>query len=384
MKLKLKATPEQVELIKRVGSKDRLVCAEASEAFAAFISDVTLKVLNQAGTAGMIYDDLVFDPDDNPSIPLDLYYDVNAGNITVWSQQIAGGLATSQPAGVNEMKISTYTLGSAISFLKKYARKSRLDVIAAGVKRMSQELLIKQERNAWSVIMKAVAEAKTTNGRPATAGTNHVIRATTAGTFLIDDLNDLMVRVKRTRVSFANGTPDGNSTRLTDMFVSPEIMGQIRGFAYNPLNSTAGPTSTVGTPVGSTVGIPLPESMREQIFRNVGASELFGVNFVELTELGVGQKYNTVFDNYADATAYLTLAGGGSAVFAGASEEILVGFDLGAEAFKRAVVKDENSSILSTQVDDQFVARQDTVGWWTQIEEGRCCISAQGCFGLIV
>ena len=37
MKLTLKNTPEQVELIRAMGSKDNAVAAEASQAFAAFI-----------------------------------------------------------------------------------------------------------------------------------------------------------------------------------------------------------------------------------------------------------------------------------------------------------------------------------------------------------
>ena len=37
MNLKLKNTPEQIELIKAMGSKDRAVAREAQEAFAAFL-----------------------------------------------------------------------------------------------------------------------------------------------------------------------------------------------------------------------------------------------------------------------------------------------------------------------------------------------------------
>ncbi len=40
MRIKLKNTPEQVELIKALGSKNRLVAAEAAEAFAAFLGPV--------------------------------------------------------------------------------------------------------------------------------------------------------------------------------------------------------------------------------------------------------------------------------------------------------------------------------------------------------
>ncbi len=43
MKLKLKDTEEQVELIRAMGSRDNQVSAEASQAFAAFIGPVVKK-----------------------------------------------------------------------------------------------------------------------------------------------------------------------------------------------------------------------------------------------------------------------------------------------------------------------------------------------------
>ena len=48
MKLKLKNTPEQVELIKAIGSKNKSVSQEAQEAFAAFIGPIVQKVIQQA------------------------------------------------------------------------------------------------------------------------------------------------------------------------------------------------------------------------------------------------------------------------------------------------------------------------------------------------
>ena len=129
--------------------------AEAGSAFAAFIGPVISKVIATAGTASLVFSDVEYDEDDSPSYPLDLYYNENEGYVTTWSQNLAGGMPTSQVEGVKEMKIATYRLDSAISFMKKYARKSRLDVISKALERMAQEVLIKQERNAWSVVLKA-------------------------------------------------------------------------------------------------------------------------------------------------------------------------------------------------------------------------------------
>ena len=75
MKLKLKNTPEQVELIKAMGSKNPEISRPASEAFAAFIGPVVQQVLMQANTAAYVYTDVEYDEDDNPSYPLDLFYE---------------------------------------------------------------------------------------------------------------------------------------------------------------------------------------------------------------------------------------------------------------------------------------------------------------------
>ena len=213
MKLKLKNTPEQVELIKAMGSKNPEVSRPATEAFAAFIGPVVQQVLQQANTAAYLYTDVEYDEDDNPRYPLDLFYEQNGKDnyITIWSQQMAGGLPSSQIAGNAELKISTYKLDSAVSFLKKYARKSRLDVVSKAIERMANEVLVKQDRNAWAVALKGLA-----------------------------DLNSLMTKMKRINASYADGTPQAAYSKgLTDLFCSAEVVEDIRAISYNPFSTTA-------------------------------------------------------------------------------------------------------------------------------------------------
>jgi hypothetical protein len=160
MRLKLKDTPEQNQLVQAMGSRNMAVSAEAQQAFAKFMGPVIQILLYKAGFAAQIYTDAPYNADtDNPSYPLDLYYNEGAGYIQVWTQNVAGGLPASEVWGLQEMKIATYRLDSAISFNKRYARKARLDVVAKAVERMANEVLIKQERNAWAVILKGLAEA---------------------------------------------------------------------------------------------------------------------------------------------------------------------------------------------------------------------------------
>ncbi len=367
MKLKLKNSPEQVELIKALASKDQAVAREAAEAFAAFIGPVVQKVLSQAGTAPMIYAANEFDEDDNPSIPLDLYYGTDTNHVSVWAQNVAGGLPTSEVTGMQEMKISTYRLDSAVSFLKRYARRARLDVMSKALERMAQEVLVKQERNAWAVILKALAEAST-------GGNKHVVGSDTASSFNVSDLSKLMTRIKRIHTSFASGTPAGvDSKGLTDLFVSPEIMQDIRGFAYNPVN-------TIGT---KSPGQTLPNSAREEIWRAAGASEIYGVTIHELLELGVSKKYNTLFGEFASGQSIVN--GGGAGTFDSTADEILVGVDLSREAFIRPVARQaESGGQFVVLPDDQFVSRAEKTGFYGFLEEGRVCLDARAVVGISV
>ncbi len=271
MRLQLKNTPEQVELIRAMGSKDPAVAREASEAFAAFLGPVVQEVIYQAATASSIFVDAPYDEDDSPSYPLDLYYNEGAGYVTVWSQNMAGGLPTSHVEGLSEMKISTYRLDSAVSFNKRYARKARLDVVSKAVERMAQEVLVKQERNAWAVVLKGLAEASTDVDGTAF---QHVVREAGKTIFTLGGLNDLVVRMKRVNDSFAGGTPaDAYSRGLTDLYVSPEVKGDIRSFAYN---AVGGETNNAGR-----TATDLPDSERAKIYAGGGTQEIFGINITE-------------------------------------------------------------------------------------------------------
>ena len=387
MKLKLKNTPEQVELVKALGSKNPAIAREASEAFAAFLGPVIQQVLLQAGTASRIYTDAPFNEDDSPSYPLDLYYNEGVGNISVWSQSMAGGLPTSMVSGGQELKIATYRLDAAVGFLKKYARRSRLDVVSKGLERMAQEVLVKQERNAWAVITKALANAVTNNKK-------HVTGSTSASVLQVHDFNRLMTLNKRLNESFANGTPDtAYSNGITDLFVSPEMMEQVRAFAYQPMNSRAALGQSAAAE--NSNGIALPDNLREGIFNAAGAQEIYGVALNELIELGIGKKYNVLFDSIVttDSVAGIptggdngALAYNGSSAFDKANDEILIGVDNSKGAFIRPIATQDNASGGSFTVlpDDQFTQRADKTGFYGFLEEGRVCIDSRAVVGLVV
>lgn len=374
MKIQFEKNPEQIELIKALASDNKSVAMEAQEAFAAFIAEVVQQVLLQTSTSSMIYRDVEFDEDDSPSIPLDLYYGQNEGTISVWSQTVGGGLPTNFVQGMQEMKVATYRLDSAISMDKRYVRRARLDVVAAGLERMANELLVKQERNAWAVILKLLAEASS-------GGASHVFRTGTSDVFQLDDMNNLWTLVRRLNAAYTGGTPLGTQGRgLTDIFVSPEVKAQIRAFAYQPMNTRAGTVATSGA-----TAVALPDSVRENIYRGAGTSEIFGVTIHELLELGTSRKYNDLFSAFAGTTNYDVFGGGAGSAFDSANDELIIGIDASRKAFLRPVaIQAESRGQLKVLPDDQFLARSEKVGFYGFLEEGRVAVDARAAVGLIV
>ena len=375
MKITLKRTPEQIELIKAMASKNRAVAVEAQVALAEFIGPVLAEVINNAPTLSNLFTPLQFNADDNPSIPLDLYYDVAAEDyITVYSQSAAGGLPQNQVLPtVSEMKIHTYTLDSALSFDKRYAAKSRMDVISKTFTRLAQEILFKQEKTSANLLLGSLAGA-TTNGK------KHVQRSNTPGRFLLADLNELFTLAKRINTSWLGGTPDARQGRgLTDIIVSPEVVQELRAMAYNPINTRGAKTD------GSIMtDIPATDDMRAAIYNTAGIPEFYGVSIMEINELGRGQRFNTVFGTVGAGT-YSNAANTFSGAFNAAQEEIIIGLDRSRDSLIRAVAVDsENGSEFSLTADDQYSVRQSKIGYFGSLEEGRMVLDTRALVGKIV
>ena len=156
---------------------------------------------------------------------------------------------------------------------------------------------------------------------------------------------------------------------------------QIRAFAYQPMNTRAGST---GSGSDTSTSIALPDSIRTDVFNQAGMQEIYGVNIVELNELGIGQKYNTLFDEF-DSGNIGPNGTSGAHAFSAAADEILVGVDNSKGAFVRAIAQDSDTGdTFTTQPDDQFTQRNERIGFYGSLEEGRVCIDSRAIVGLTV
>jgi hypothetical protein len=378
MKITIKRTDEQLALVKAMASNNREEAYEAQAAVATLIGPVLSEVINNAQSVGSLFSTFTYQSDDNPSLPLDLFHDITDEDyIQVYSQQVAGGLPYSQvfPAH-NELKFSTYTLDTAYAFDRKYARKSRLDVVSKTFTRMAQEILLKQEKTAFNVLATALVNGNTKSAPGGSmAKGNHIIEATTANQFTLNDFNRLITLSKRINASFSAGTPVGGSKiGVTDLLVSPEMVQELRAMAYNPVNTRSGAVTTSGA-----TSLAAPDSLREQLYSAAGLPSFYGINIIEVLEMGINQRFNKIFDAVRSANS-VTLTN-----WSQTDDEILIGVDRSRDALIRPVLLEEGSSNeLTVAVDDQFSLRQNKIGYYGRLEEGRVVLDDRALVGIYV
>lgn len=384
MEIIIENTADQIALVKAMGSHDRATAFEAQAAVADIMGPIVNEVINNAQGVSTLFQNLPFSEDDNPSIQLDLYHDVTDEDyIRVYSNSVAGGLPSSQlfPSH-NELKFSTYVIDSAFSFDRKYARKARMDVVGKTFVRMAQEVLLKRETTSFNTIATALVLANTKIGGVsggASAAGNHIIATSTESQLTLHDFNRLVTRGKRINTSFSSGTPvSGIRVGITDLMVSPEMVQEIRGMAYQPVNTRATPDTTEST------AVPAHDSLRSQLFSSSGLPDFYGISIMEVLELGVNQKYNTIFAAVDAANGTPAPGGGGSGNFTQADDEIMIGVDRSRSALLRPVVREEGQETeMTLLVDDQYVSRQNKIGWYGKLEEGNVITNDRVLVGLV-
>ena len=350
MNITLKRTDEQIELVKAMASRDRTVAYEAQQALAEFIGPVLAEVIDNAPTLSNLFSPFQFAADDSPSIPLDLYYDVTDEDyIKVYSSNAPGGLPSNHVTPTHsELKLATYRLESAIDFDKRYASRSRLDVVSKSMTRLAQEILIQQENTSAGLILGTIADNES----------KLLTRTSVAGGVTMADFNALLTKAKRNNPSWSGGTPD-RSRGITDLICSPEVVESLRGFAYNPVSTTAGNNFIADT-----------DERRKASFSQGGLPEFFGISIMEIYELGPKAKYQQVASKLISGHA---------------DSDFAIALDRSREAMLRAVAIDaESGTSLTVSADDQYVGRSKKIGYYAELEEGRCVINDSAILGLSV
>lgn len=375
MKLRIKSPEDEAKLGKLLvdtASTVREVAEHARETLGSIYSSSLSRVLEPTAIANRIFDDTIkYGGSNIPEIPIDTYFGIGEGAFDLWSTAYPGGLQYNEISGGEVFRFRPYRIDSAVAWNLDYAREARLDVVNKAMQRMLKEVLVKSQYQAFSVLAQALGSART-NGR------GHVIpsfskETNSAKKFQIEDVNRLKVLLKRLNMSWANGTTlDGGG--LTDLFLSPEMMADVRRMAYNPQNTTAVPDTQESTVLG------LPDGIRERIFRDPNVTSIWDINLNEMTELGVGGPYNLLFNKY-----YTTNGTNPAApTWAPSTDEIIIGIDANMGAFARAVQTDGKGNTFQMEVDDQHFRRSNKAGYFGFLQESWLVGNSRAIAGILV
>jgi hypothetical protein len=161
------------------------------------------------------------------------------------------------------------------------------------------------------------------------------------------------------------------------MIVSPEVVESLRALAYNPVNTAGAMGKTIAS--GGSAWIPATDDMRNDIYRNAGIPEFYGISLMEINELGPNQKFQKL---------YVALGGkdeGSAGAAALDTGDLMIGLDRSRESLFRAVALDsETGSEFTLSADDQYSVRQQKIGYYGSLEEGRMILDNRVLSGIYV
>lgn len=179
-----------------------------------------------------------------------------------------------------EVYVPTFTIATSFNWSLKYARDGRIDIANRTMRNAARAVIDYEEESAWRVIAPAVTSNFPGKGlleaRPAPIVE---ISSSIAAGFLSKELiNQMMVRMKR------------NRRTLTDCYVAPEDMADIREWSDSQVD----------------------EVTRREIFVSSGMANIFGIRLHEVHQLGATGRYNI---NSNDSEAGIFRVGAASGKF---------------------------------------------------------------------
>jgi hypothetical protein len=232
---------------------------------------------------GNIFETIPLLDNATPEFPLDFLAPGTEKEFVAYSIPNHGYIPQRHVEG-DYVMVPVYDIGNAIDWNLKYARDARWDVVGRAMEVLEAGFVKKWNDDGWHTIITAAADR------------NIVVLDSDAQTGQFTKRLVSLMKVVMRRNGGGNSTSN-NRGALTDLFVSPEAMEDIRNWNVDQVD----------------------ELTRRQIFISEGdqaLNRIFGVNLHDLDELGEGQEYELFYENEL----------GGA--LPGGDVEIVVGLDL--------------------------------------------------------
>lgn len=276
------ATAAMTEILRKSGSVDKAESLAALKQLAtAFVTPLRQGVMSGDITSG-IFERIKLESNASSEFPLDFLAPGTEKDFVAYTIPYHGRIPERNIQG-DYVMVPTYEVGSSIDWTLKYARDARWDVVARAMQVLNASFVKKTNDDAWHTLLASGVDR------------NIVVYDSdaSAGQFT-KRLVSLMKTVMR-----RNGGGNSTSTnrgKLTDLYISPEAMEDIRNWGVDQID----------------------EVTRHAIFNSADGSmnRIFSVNLHDLDELGEGQEYQKFFTT--------ELAGS----LQGSDVELVVGLDL--------------------------------------------------------
>ena len=316
---RFEATPELTDLLVRSGSAQREQAIAANAEFAKAL-ELPLRqgVLNGDILDG-IYEPIVLNQGATPEFPLDFLAPGTEKDFVAYTIPNHGYIPQRHVEG-DYVMVPTYDIGSSIDYLLKYARDARWDVVGRAMEVLEASFVKKMNDDGWHTMLAAGVDR------------NIVVYDSDASEgFFTKRLVSLMKTVMRR--NGGGNSASNNRGMLTDLYVSPEAMEDIRNWGLDQVDETT----------------------RREIYVAADGTlnRVFGVNLNDLDELGEGQQYQLFYENVLNGTLPPDKA------------ELVVGLDL----------RKRDSFIMPIReqvqiFEDETLHRQKRAGFYGWAEQG--------------
>jgi len=310
-----------ISLYKKTGDNDQAVAYAAQRQFAKALETPLRKGLLVGNILGDIFETFNVEPGASTEYPLDMISPGLEGEHVAYTNP-GHGRIPERAVESDFVTIPTYSITSSIDYLLRYAREARWDVAGRAAQVMEAGFVKKINDDGWHTLL--------------AAGVDRNILVydgdATAGMF-----SKRLVSLMQTTMRRSGGGNTGSAGRgrLTDMYVSPEALEDVRNWGLDQIDEVT--RREIYT--ASEGGAPI--------------TRIYGVNLHDLDELGEGQEYQEFFTD-----------GLGGAVEA-SDLEVVVGLDQGTTDSFIMPVKQ------ALQVfEDPALHRQQRVGYYGWAELG--------------
>ena len=316
---KFQPSPELTELLVRSGSQNREVALAANAEFAKALELPLRKGLLSGDILNGIFEPIQLAQGATPEFPLDFLAPGTEKDFVAYTIPNHGYIPERHVES-DYVMVPVYDIGSSIDYLLKYARDARWDVVGRAMEVLEASFVKKMNDDGWHTILAAGVDRNIV-----------VFDSDAAPNQFTKRLVSLMKTVMRR--NGGGNSASNNRGRLTDLYVSPEAMEDIRNWGLDHVD----------------------EVTRREIYTAADGTvnRVFGINLHDLDELGVGQQYQSFFGT--------TLNG----QMDSGDSEIVVGLDLSkSDSFIMPVR--EQVQIF----EDETLHRQKRAGFYGWAEQG--------------